>query len=784
MSTIDAHPHAKTAASRERSEAWLRALMAESPLSTQIFSPDGRTIQVNRAWEKLWGATIDLVADYNILQDPQLEERGIASYIRRGFSGEALAIPAVWYDPDETLPDRSTRPDSRRWVRAFIHPIRNHAGEVTEVVLIHEDITDQKLAEEALRQSEERLRLALAAGRMGVWEWDLRTNSIWWSDNLETIHGLPRGAFDGTMDGFASLLHPDDRAGMYAAVQEAIERRADYDKEFRIVWPDGSVHWMAGKGQVFANDSGVPVRMMGVGMDVTARREAELERDRLLEALSESEETFRGIVAQSIAGVAEIDLEARFIFANPRYCDIVGRPIDELLKLSMQDISHPEDLPENLRLLDRMLMDGTPYVVEKRYIRPDGSHVWVNNSVSALRDRDGNLKAIVAVCVDVTDRRQAEEALRRADRRKTEFLATLAHELRNPLAPIVNGLKLLELAESSPATRREARGVMNRQVQQLVRLVDDLLDISRITRNRLELRKERVHLTSVLDSAVETARPLIESFGHELAVDLPQEPVLLNADLTRLAQVVSNLLTNAAKYTNRGGRIILKATSSAGEVVLSVKDNGIGVAAEHLPQLFEMFSQVTSALERSEGGLGIGLALVRGLVEMHGGSVEARSDGLGRGSEFIVRLPVMTEQPAASRPSKSHTPTAAPGDVAGCRVLVVDDNVDSALTLSALLKRYGHQTQIAHDGTAALDKAGDFLPEVVLLDIGMPRMNGYEVARRIREQPWGGDMTLVAVTGWGQDEDKRQAELAGFDHHLTKPLDFAALREIFNGERC
>jgi signal transduction histidine kinase/ActR/RegA family two-component response regulator len=370
--------------------------------------------------------------------------------------------------------------------------------------------------------------------------------------------------------------------------------------------------------------------------------------------------------------------------------------------------------------------------------------------------------------------------LQEADRRKNEFLATLAHELRNPLAPIRNGLQLLALAGDNRATREQARTMMERQVRQMVRLIDDLLDLSRITRNRLELRTERVELAAVVQSAVEASRPLIESFSHELTVTLPAEPVYLNADLHRLAQVLSNLLNNAAKYTNRGGRIALTAWLEGGAVVLSVKDNGIGIPAEHLPRLFEMFSQVDSALERSQGGLGIGLSLVKGLIGMHGGSVEAMSDGPGTGSTFIVRLPVLVGSPASSR-NGEQPPTGAGGPArgsAGCRILVVDDNRDSAESLALLLRLAGHEIQAAHDGLEAVEAAGWFRPDVVLLDIGLPKLNGYEAARRIREEPWGREMVLVALTGWGQDEDKHRAQEAGFDHHLTKPVDPTALQSL------
>jgi CheY-like chemotaxis protein/two-component sensor histidine kinase len=319
--------------------------------------------------------------------------------------------------------------------------------------------------------------------------------------------------------------------------------------------------------------------------------------------------------------------------------------------------------------------------------------------------------------------------------------------------------------------------MMERQLGQLVRLVDDLLDVSRITRNKLELRKARVSLAAVIENAVETARPLIDEKGQSLGVTLPAAPVYLDADLTRLAQVFWNLLNNSAKYTDPGGRIELSAACAAGEVVVTVRDNGIGIAAESLPRLFTIFSQVEHSLERAQGGLGIGLALVKGLVEMHGGSVAAHSAGVGRGSEFVVRLPLALGEPEGT------VAPAPPAGAAGAgharrRILVVDDNRDGAATLAMMLSLLGHDTRTAHDGLEALDVAAAFRPEVVLLDIGMPKLNGYDAARRLRQEPWGRDVVLVACTGWGQEEDRQRSREAGFDVHLVKPVAFADLEKL------
>jgi signal transduction histidine kinase/CheY-like chemotaxis protein len=385
-----------------------------------------------------------------------------------------------------------------------------------------------------------------------------------------------------------------------------------------------------------------------------------------------------------------------------------------------------------------------------------------------------------------TERRRAEEALRDADRRKDEFLAMLAHELRNPLAPALNAVQILKLRGSDQPELTMARDMLERQVRQLIRLVDELLDVSRITSGKIRLQRQTLDMAVVVAHAVETSRPQIEAHRHQLTIDLPPEPLWVDGDLTRLAQVVSNLLNNAAKYTPEGGRIGLTveracATASGGrqhpdEAVLRVRDNGLGLAADMLPRVFDLFSQAEQSLARAQGGLGIGLNVVRRLVEMHGGSVQATSPGLGQGSEFIVRLLLVPEpKPAESPPKENH---ARQAPMTAHRVLVVDDNIDAAHGLAMLLRLLGHAVEVAQDGATALAIAQNWLPEIVLLDIGLPGMDGYEVARRLRQQPAMHDALLVALTGYGQEEDRRRSHEAGFDQHLVKPVDTNALQEL------
>jgi PAS domain S-box-containing protein len=495
---------------------------------------------------------------------------------------------------------------------------------------------------------------------------------------------------------------------------------------------------------------------------------------------------FRRLLDQLPAAAYTCDTDGLITAFNHLALELWGRepklndPVDRFcgsFRLSAPDgapIAH-ERCWMALALAECKDYNGHEIVIE----RPDGGRRTVLAYASPFVDDAGEVFGAVNVLVDITERKRVEDLLRESDRQKSEFLAMLAHELRNPLAPVRNGLHLMRLASHDRAIMEQARGIVERQIAQMVRLIDDLLDLSRITKGRIELRKERIDLGTVAQDAVETSRPLIEASGHELTVTVPPQPVYVDADRTRLAQVFANLLNNSARYTERGGHICLTVERQGSNAVVSVKDNGIGIPPEMLGKIFDTFTQVDRSLERSQGGLGIGLSLVRGLIELHGGSVEAHSDGHGKGSEFIVRLSVMLSPSAEPEQENSAT-----GNVNGApryRILIVDDNKDSALSLGMMLKIMGHETQTAFDGASAVEVAESFRPEVALLDIGLPRLNGYDACRRIREQSWGKTVVLIAVTGWGQEEDKRQSKGAGFNFHMVKPVDPAALEKLLTG---
>jgi PAS domain S-box-containing protein len=496
---------------------------------------------------------------------------------------------------------------------------------------------------------------------------------------------------------------------------------------------------------------------------------------------------FKTLLDQAPLGVYLVDADFRVREVNPiarlAFGDIpgglIGRDFDEVIHV----VWAKPYADEIVRIFRRTLETGEPYTMpEHAEVRVDRGiteyYEWRVDRIPLADGRSGVVCYFRDISAQVLARHAIEEsreALRQADRRKDEFLATLAHELRNPLAPMRNGLELMKLAQSDGEGIERARTLIERQLGQMVRLVDDLLDLSRISRGTVELRRARVPLAAVVRQAVETSQPAMEAAGHALTLEVPEEPIIVNADDVRLAQAVANLLHNAAKYTEPGGRIRLAVARAGAEAVVMVEDNGVGMSPDMLPKVFEMFTQVDRSLERSQGGLGIGLAIVKRLVEMHGGSVEAYSAGVGQGSRFTVRLPVARPVSGGEPERREARFLAAP---VRRRILVVDDNEDSAMSMALLLTGMGNETRTAHEGLEALEVGATFLPEIILLDIGMPRLNGYETARRIREQPWGQSVKLVAVTGWGQEADRRRSQEAGFDHHLVKPVDPAALSKL------
>ena len=563
----------------------------------------------------------------------------------------------------------------------------------------------------------------------------------------------------------------------------AEQGRADDDRW--LVCRNGSRLWASGVTTALRDEHGGLRGFAKVTRDRTAQRRAE-------EAVGASERRFRALVENAWDGVTLLGPDGTLLETTPITFRGLGYTPEEYVGRNGFELLHPDDVAPVGALLGQLLGQPASKVTTRYRLRhKDGSWRWVEATAANLLD-DPSVAAIVINHRDVTEQKRLEDELRLradqladADRRKDEFLAMLAHELRNPLAPIRNATLLLERIVPAGPELSAAREIIDRQARHLSRLVDDLLDISRVTTDKITIHPETVDAAAVVTRAVETVRHLIEERRHELAISLPEAPLLLWGDPTRLVQVVGNLLGNAAKYMDEGGHIVLSLAQEQGEVVFRAHDRGMGIPAEMLSRVFDPFVQLDRGLNRAQGGLGIGLALVRSLVDLHGGTVEAFSEGPGKGSEFVVRLPLLkqvgrqqTEQGRAS--SHDSSGDHPPSSFSKRRVLVVDDNVDSAESLALLLRASGHQVCTAHDGPAALEVARLHRPEVVVLDLGLPRMDGYEVALRLRaEHPR--EVVLIALTGYGQEEDRRRTREAGFDHHLVKPADPALLRGLLAG---
>jgi PAS domain S-box-containing protein len=639
------------------------------------------------------------------------------------------------------------------------------------------DITDRKRAEEELRQAEERMRSVVNHVVDGIITIDERGRIESFNPAAEKLFGYDRAEvigqnvkvlmpqpYHGEHDGYIANYLRTGQAKIIGIGREVVGKRKD-----------GSTFPM--ELAVSAFQIGPRRYFTGIVRDIT-------ERKRVITALRESEERFR-LLVEGVQDCAIFLLNPDGLVAswNRGAERIKGYTAEEIVGKHFSVFYSPEDVAAGKpqRELDAALAEGN-YEEEGWRIRRDGSRFWATVIITILRDEAGALRGFVKVTRDVTERKRLEQELRRrldelaeADRQKNEFLAMLAHELRNPLAPMRNALHLMKMPGTEATMVNQARGMMERQMHQMVRLVDDLLDISRIIRGKIELRKEPVDLAVAVCRALETAQPVVESQGHELTVSLPKQAVWVEGDLIRLSQVIANLLTNAAKYTDKAGRISVSLEKEDREAVVRVRDTGVGIPLDLQPRIFELFVQGDRSLARSQGGLGIGLTLVKRLVEMHGGSVAVASAGAGQGSEFTVRLPALPEGQRLADLGASGV-RAHVTDALRKRVLVVDDNVDAAESIAMILRVSGYDVRCVYDGPTVLQVAKAYRPDVVLLDIGLPGLSGYDVARELREQPEFRRTPLVAVTGYGQEEDRRRSQEAGFDYHLTKPVDPEALQ--------
>jgi PAS domain S-box-containing protein len=530
--------------------------------------------------------------------------------------------------------------------------------------------------------------------------------------------------------------------------------------------------------KVSNDEVGTLVDLFNAMLDELGARAATLEQAN--EALLQSDDRYQLAVRGSSAGLWDWDMVRGTTFYSPRFKALLGYTDEEFpdLPSSLAGIMHDEDRQLVREALRAHMSEDMPCQVECRLRQKSGQWRWFLLAGMARRDAKGQWLRMAGSVIDVTERKEAEQVLRDANRAKDEFLATLAHELRNPLAPIRTGLDILKRDAGNGVASQQARKIMERQLAHMIRLIDDLLDISRINSGKIRIETSRVDLASAIHTAVELCLPTLEARRHRLDLDLPQTSIVLMGDATRLAQALGNLLNNAAKYTPEGGHITITARQEEGTAVVEVRDDGVGIAGDMLDRVFSLFTQVNRTLDQAQGGLGIGLYLVRSLIELHGGTVTAFSAGAGLGSTFTVRLPCILQLHGEATPAESTAGTRSRS--AGRKVLVVDDNVDAADTIATVLSMMGHDARSVYDGESVLQTACSFAPDVLLLDLGLPGMSGYEVAKQLRADPRFSHTVLIALTGWGSELDRQRSSEAGFDEHLTKPVDPAVLELLLS----
>ncbi len=788
-----------------------------------------------------------------------------------------------------------------RWVLGRGTIERDEQGAPLRVPGVLLNITERKKAQQELERTRERLDLALAAGDVATWVWDIREDRLYADKNLELYFNIGKNDADGSpLAEYMKAIHPDDRDSVTTTINDALEKSPDIFTEYRARGADGRWRWLLVRGTIERDDSGKAVRLPGVALDITRRKQAEealresqhrfetlfsvidegyclceiITNDegrpvdyRFLEvnpqfehftglkdavgrrayeaipglepawaeaygkvalggrptrfqmgseamgrffdvfaapmmphgrfslvfkditaarasaeALRKSEERKASILASAMDCIITMDHEGRIVDFNPaaertfghRSDDVVGRTVAEVIIPERLRTAHWEGMKRYLETGEQRILGQ---LVELPALRADGSEFHAEISINVVGSAGGP-PFFTAFLRDITERKAIEASLKDADRKKDEFIATMAHELRNPLAPIRTALDVLQSKGVPEETNQEMLRLMDRQLSHMVHLIEDLLDVSRISQGKIELRKQLLDLSSVIHEAVEANKPYCNTAGTSIELDLPRRSFLLYADRTRLIQVIGNLLHNACKFSRHGTSIHVQVKELDSVAEIRVKDQGIGIAAERLPDIFTMFSQVEAPLDRSHGGLGIGLSLVKSMVELHGGSVEAHSEGLGKGSEFIIRIPMI---PVPAMEGERTRQDKGAGPARRLRVLIADDHLDTIQSLSALLTVHGHEVHVAHDGAQAVEISKRVDPHVAILDIGMPRLNGYEAAANIRERSTNGRPVLAALTGWGQLHDRERSREAGFDHHMVKPVEPSRLLEWLNG---
>ena len=746
----------------------LAQLFDQAPTFMAVLQgPDHRFTMLNPAYQTLVGGRE--VLGRTVAQAlPEALAQGYVGLLDRVYSsGEAYVANGARY----VIQNEGT-PPVERFVDFVYQPVKDGQGEVTGIFVQGADVTERSAAERSLRESDARFRAALRAGRMGSWETHYGSMTRVWSEEGMELFGLKlvdgRGHVGGDHDEYVAALHPEDRH-LAAHFRQLADQQDTFEAEYRIVRPDGTQLWLSGRGQVVQRmPDGRALRLISIMGDATERKRAE-------ELLRVEHERLEIALGAGRMGAYEMNIRDGVLWWSPQTYALFGVDPARFVPTPEHVLAmlHPDEREDFVRLRAQAIDERRPFTHEFRICKPDGSEAWLSHRGQAEYDAQGRAVRNYGITMDITERRRAEDRLREADQKKDRFIAILAHELRNPLAPIRNAVEVMRrLPPDAPAAR--FHDIIDRQVRQMAHLLDDLLDASRLSRGELRLRLQPLLLEQIVAQALEIAQPHVDAGTHELVLRPAQQSLGISGDLTRLAQVFSNILINAARYTPRGGVISLVCERRGELAVVTVADNGIGIEADDIERIFEMFTQAKSDSGMPRGGQGIGLALARGLVELHGGSITASSEGRGRGSRFEVRLPLML-----SRGTGDTGPRAVTAPAQQHRILVVDDLVDSTDSLAEALRALGQHVDVAYGGEEALRRAEAVRPDIVLLDLGMPGMDGYEVCRRLRREPWGRGLLVIAQTGWGQQHDRDRTREAGFDHHVVKPVDLGELLTLF-----
>jgi PAS domain S-box-containing protein len=708
---------------------------------------------------------------------PGSDDIPLASHYKRAMQDRV----AVNFEENYTFPDGRSY-----WIDVRAYPANNG------LAVFYRDITERKEAENKLRQTAERLEFTLEAAAIGDWDLNLLDDTSYRSVRHDQCFGYSEPIPNWGFETFIQHVHPEDRSYVTQQFQESLNELKEWHFECRVIWPDKSVHWIAAHGSIYHIDT-KPAKMSGIVFEITDRKEVEQalrESQRQATDLARQAESERrhldvlletapvGIVVADSAGkLVRVNTEHRRVWGNHPMSSTTDEYVEWKGWWADGSEKHGQPLQAHEWAISRALIgeDAPRQIIEIESFDAPYTRRIILNSGASIRDETGEIVGALVAQMDITDRMRAEEALRQSDQKKDEFLAMLAHELRNPLAPISSASELLTMGRIDEVRVRQTSAIISRQVKHMTGLIDDLLDVARVTQGKVNLDKATLDVKDIIADAIEQVRPLVEKHNHLLTVQLSPAPALTFGDRKRLVQVMTNLLTNAAKYTPDGGRIEISLDAEGSELVVAVTDNGVGMPRDLLQNAFELFSQGNRSIDRAQGGLGIGLAVVRSLLLMHDGTITAYSDGLGMGSKFVIRLPHTKAQlqPLQSREGKFQDETSIP-----LRIAIVDDNEDAAATLAMFLETFGHQVHVDYSSMQALKGFPSFMPDVCMLDIGLPEMDGFALARRLRQMPETAAAVLIAITGYGQERDRQEALAAGFDDLFAKPVDLRLLSAL------